>query len=73
MDYYIVSIIRQVLLEKAVSLLKTPGIKDEFLQRRKKMLEETIDVTAFLIWFVENYPESKAIMINDPSFQLSFQ
>jgi predicted glycosyltransferase len=61
------------LLEKALSLLNTPGIKDEFQQRRKKMLEETIDVTAFLVWFVENYPESKAIMLNDPSFQYSFQ
>lgn len=61
------------LLEKALSLLKTPGIKDEFLQRRKKMLEETIDVTAFLVWFVENYPDSKTIMVSDPSFQFSFQ
>jgi uncharacterized protein len=61
------------LIEKAVSLLNTPGIKDEFLLRRKKMLEETIDVTAFLVWFVENYPESKTIITNDPSFQFSFQ
>jgi hypothetical protein len=61
------------LIEKAISLLITPGLREEFLQRRKKMLEETIDVTAFLVWFVENYPESKTIIINDPSFQYSFQ
>ncbi len=61
------------LIDKAITLLKTPGLKDEFQKRRLKMLAENIDVTALLIWFVENYPESKTIMINDPAFQYSFQ
>ena len=29
-----------------------------FAQRRQKMLNEAIDVTAFLKWFIENYPQS---------------
>jgi uncharacterized protein len=37
------------------------------------MLSENIDVTSFLIWFVGNYPESKAIMMHDPTFQYTFQ
>ncbi len=61
------------LIEKVHDLFNTPGLKDEFQLRRNKMLKENIDVTSMLIWFVENYPESKAIMINDPSFQLSFK
>lgn len=60
------------LVEKARNLLKTPGLKDEFQTRRNKMLSENIDVTSLLIWFVENYPKSKDVMVNDPSFQSSF-
>jgi len=36
------------------------------------MLKETIDVTAFFVWFVENYPESAKIMKDNPGFQNSF-
>jgi uncharacterized protein len=29
-----------------------------FQERRKKMLDEKIDLTAFMVWLIENYPES---------------
>lgn len=45
-------------LEKALELLQIPNIKEEWQRRREKMLEDKIDVTAFLVRFVENYPES---------------
>ena len=61
------------LVEKAISLLRTPGTRDEFKQRRQIMLDENIDVTSFLIWFVENYPRSKYIMLSNPDFQNSFR
>ena len=61
------------LIEKVNELFNTPGLRHEFQNRRNKMLSENIDVTSLLIWFVENYPESKAVMLNDPSFQYSFQ
>jgi len=38
-----------------------------------KMLEEKIDVTAFLIWFVENWPESFSIMKENPDYQYRFR
>lgn len=59
--------------EKVNELLNTPDLKDEFQKRRFKMLTENIDVTSLFIWFIENYPDSKKIMIDDPSFQLSFK
>ena len=34
------------------------NLKEEFKARRQKMLSEKIDVTAFLVWFIEHYPES---------------
>jgi len=37
------------------------------------MLSEKIDPTAFLIWFMENYPGSVKIVKNNPEFQSRFK
>jgi hypothetical protein len=37
------------------------------------MLNEKIDVTSFLTWFIENYPESEKIMKDNPDYQLNFK
>jgi len=37
------------------------------------MLSDKIDVTAFMVWFVENYPESAKIMKENPEYQWSFR
>ncbi len=42
-------------MEKAVELLNTPDLKGEWLKRRDKMLEEKIDVTAFIVKFIEEF------------------
>ncbi len=46
------------LLVKAETLLNIDKIKHIWKIRRDKMLMEKIDVSSFLIWFVENYPHS---------------
>lgn len=61
------------LYEKVEELLKTEDIKNEFQSRRKKMLADKIDVTAFMVWFIENYPESKRIMRKNPDYQFNFK
>ncbi len=53
-------------------LLNRSDLKDEWKKRRQKLLSEKIDVTAFMLWFVENYPESKMIMKKDPEYQFKF-
>jgi hypothetical protein len=60
-------------LEKARELLNATNIKQEFQIHREKMLSDKIDVTAFMVWFVENYPESAKIMKKNPDFQLRFK
>ncbi len=60
-------------LEKSIELLNIPYLKQEFQNRRKKMLLEKINVTAFMVWFVENYPESVKIMKENPDYQLKFK
>jgi len=37
------------------------------------MLSEKIDVTAFLVWFVENWPESFKTMMENPGYQERFK
>lgn len=60
-------------LEKAIELLNTPNIKQEFQNRRQKMLADKIDVTAFMVWFIENYPESVRTMQENMDYQYNFK
>jgi len=45
-------------LKKATELLEDPELKAKGKKKREKLLEEKIDVTAFMVDFIENYPES---------------
>lgn len=58
---------------KGVELLSTAGIKEQWQQRRLKLINDKIDVTAFLVWFVENWPESRKIMKETPKYQERFK
>ncbi len=42
-------------------------------EMRDSVVQSTIDPTALLVWFVENFPESKDIMKNDPQYQFKFK
>jgi len=45
-------------LNKAIELIKKPDLNLQWKLKRKQLLKEKIDVTSFMIWFIENYPES---------------
>ena len=60
-------------LEKALELLNQKDLKEEFQIKKEKLLADKIDVTAFTIWFVENYPKSLEITKEDPDYQLRFK
>jgi predicted glycosyltransferase len=60
-------------IKKGVELLRSAGIKKEYVEKRNIMLNEKIDVTAFLKWFIENYPSSYRTMKKDPDYQLQFK
>ena len=56
-------------IKKAEELALKQNIKEEYIAKREKMLADKIDVSAFLIWFVENYPESfKEVKAKDFDF-----
>ena len=54
-------------------ILATPNLKEEWEKRRQKMLSEKIDYAQFLTWFIENYPESRRIMKENPDYQYRFK
>lgn len=61
------------LFSKINELLEMPNIKNEWKKRRENMLKDKIDVTAFLTWFIENYPQSAQIMRENPDYQYKFK
>lgn len=48
----------ELALNKAVELAQIPTIRILWEQKRKWLLQDKIDVTSFMIWFVEHYPGS---------------
>ena len=58
---------------KIEEILAIPESKAEWGKRRDIMLNEKIDVTSFLTWFIENYPVSFNTMSDDPDYQYSFR
>lgn len=45
-------------IDKAIELIQNSNLKREWSIKKEKILNETTDVTAFMVWFIENYPES---------------
>ena len=43
---------------KALELLGNINLRKEGKRKRERLLKDKIDVTAFMVWFIENYPES---------------
>lgn len=58
------------LFKKIEELLSTPDLREVFQHRRKKMLAEKIDVTAFLVWYIKEFPRSMKILKENPDYQV---
>lgn len=61
------------LYEKLIELLNDKDLSENFMIKRKRLLDEKIDFAAFLTWFFENYPKSSDTMSQNPNYQLSFK
>lgn len=61
-----------VMCLKIKELISNSNLKEEWSQKRKHFLSDSINPTRFLVWFVENYPDSHFIMKANPDFQLNF-
>ncbi len=63
----------ELLKLKLIEILNIPDYKAKWQEKRKLLLKDKIDVTAFMCWFIENYPKSKEIMKNDISIFEKFK
>lgn len=60
-------------ISKAIGLLQNPNLKEEWNYKKEQLLNDKIDMTAFMLWFVENYPHSFKIMKENPDIQYQFK
>lgn len=58
---------------KIKEILAIKNIKKSWIRKREDMLKEMIDVSKFMVWFIENYPESDKIMKSNPDYQAQFK
>ena len=53
--------------------LNEPDRKKVCIERRERMLSDKIDLTKFLVWFIEDYPNSREVMLENPDYQYNFR
>jgi predicted glycosyltransferase len=63
----------QKLLAKIEELLCLPDLKKMWRIKKDKMLNDKINITQFMTWFIENYPESSSVMRHNPSYQYTYK
>lgn len=63
----------QLLFPILSSALKNHVFLSDFGERHESLISEKINLTEFLIWFISNFPKSKSIMMQSPSFQNRFK
>lgn len=49
---------QNIAMKKAIELLQKPCLKEEWKKKRENLIKDKIDIVKFMIWLVENYPES---------------
>jgi predicted glycosyltransferase len=60
-------------INKAVELIQKPNLKEKWKKKRETLLKDKIDVTASMIWLIENYPESFRELKENPKIQYRFK
>lgn len=60
-------------IEKGIELLNDINRKQNDKKYKQNILRDKIDVTAFLVWFIEYFPESFKIMKENPDYQYNFK
>lgn len=60
-------------IEKSIELIQQRDLKDKWIIKKEKLYKDKIDVTAFMTWFIEYYPESLKVTEKDPYYQEQFK
>lgn len=60
-------------IEKIEHLLNTANLREISIQNAQEYIKQTINLTDFMVWFIENFPQSFQIMKNNPDYQFNFK
>lgn len=63
---------KDLLFEKIDYLLSQYNLKEIWRVKKNKMLSEKIDLTEFLVWLIEEFPESASVLQKDMKYQKRF-
>ena len=61
------------LLQLAKDLTEQSDIKEQWKQKRDRLLQDKIDANLFWKWLIEDYPNSKNILKDNPDHQFNFR
>ena len=67
------SVDQMQILNKIKEWLGNKYLREKWKKRCELLIYEKIDVTAFMVWFMDNYPESSKIMKDNPAYQWNFK
>jgi len=59
-------------IKKAIDIVEEND-KEQYKQKQQNYIANKIDVTAFTVWFIENYPKSIDMIKNNPNYQERFK
>ena len=62
-----------IMLEKISEIINSDTSKTTAINRRDAFIQEKIDVSEFLVWFMENYPQSYYEYKKNPFIQYKFR
>ncbi|MCK4664621.1 MAG: DUF354 domain-containing protein [Bacteroidales bacterium] len=60
-------------INKNIEFILNNQSRSEYKMIATEFIKDKIDPTAFLVWFIENYPESIKIMKENPDYQYRFK
>ena len=63
----------EMMMSKMEFLLKNPNLKKEWSKKRSRFLDDSINPSLFLVWFIEKYPESSTLLKENPAYQYQFK
>jgi len=61
------------LVERAIEIVKEDTFKEKFKTKSNESVKSKIDVTSFMIWFVEKFPGSVKTIEENPDYQFNFK
>lgn len=60
-------------IEKINSLLRNESFRETSIRNAQEYIKQTINLTDFMVWFLENYPQSFEVMKKNPDYQYNFK